>query len=108
PNEHFERAEAEIKEFAPAGTLIYQSGNTSHMIANCAELVTQYSTVVYTGLALGKKVHSYFDINELKRLAPLQNAGTSAKNIANICKAYIEFKGDRNAFLKQFVYKAEE
>jgi hypothetical protein len=108
PNEKLERAEAEIREHAPKGTLIYQSGNTSHMIANCAELITQYSTVVYTGLALGKKVHSYFDINELKRLAPLQNGGTSAKNIATICRAYIEFKGDRNAFLKQFVYKAEE
>jgi len=108
PNEKFDRAETEIRQHAPAGTLIYQSGNTSHMIANCAELITQYSTVVYTGLALSKKVHSYFNIDELKRLAPLQNGGTSARNIANICRAYIEFKGDRNAFLKQFVYRAEE
>ncbi|MBS1530275.1 MAG: hypothetical protein JSU01_08205, partial [Bacteroidetes bacterium] len=108
PNEKFDRAEAEIRQYAPAGTLIYQSGNTSHMIANCSELITQYSTVVYTGLALGKKVHSYFDINELRRLAPLQNGGTSAKNIANICRAYVEFEGDRKAFLKQFTYRPEE
>jgi len=108
PNEKSDRAEAEIREYAPAGTLIYQKGNTDQMIANCSELITQYSTVVYTGLALGKKVHSYFDVNELKRLAPIQNNGTSAKNIANICRAYIEFNGNRKDFLRQFVYKAEE
>ncbi|HEX3383929.1 MAG TPA: hypothetical protein VHS53_02015 [Mucilaginibacter sp.] len=108
PNEKLDRAETEIKMYAPADALIYQSGNTSHMIANCSELITQYSTVVYTGLALGKKVHSYFDIDELRRLAPLQNGGTSAKNIANICRAYIEFEGDHNAFLRQFAYRPEE
>jgi hypothetical protein len=85
PNEKFERAEAEIKKYAPAGTLICRTGNTEHMIANCSELITQYSTVVYVGLALGKKVHSYFDIDELKRLAPQQNGGVSALNIANVC-----------------------
>jgi len=108
PNEKFERAEAEIRKFAPPGTLIYQRGSTDHMIANCSELITQYSTVVYTGLALGKKVHSYFDVEELKRLAPLQNGGTSAKNIANICRAYVEFNGSRDAFLKQFAYQPEK
>jgi hypothetical protein len=108
PNEKFDRAMAEIREFAPPGTLVFQNGRTDHMIANCSELITQYSTVVYTGLALGKKVHSYFDLDELKRLAPLQNGGTSAKNIANICRAYVEFNGDRTDFLRQFKYKAEE
>jgi hypothetical protein len=108
PNEKFDRAEAEIRKYAPGGTLIYNSGNTSHMIANCSELITQYSTVVYTGLALGKKVHSYFDVDELKRLAPIQNNGTSAKNIAQICRAYIEFKGSRSDFLKKFVFRPEE
>jgi hypothetical protein len=108
PNEKFERAQAEIRKHAPAGTLIYHGGNTSYMVANCAELITQYSTVVYTGLALGKKVHSYFDVDELKRLAPIQNSGTSAKNIAQICRAYIEFKGNRTEFLKQFVFRPEE
>jgi len=90
PNENFDRAEAEIRKYAPAGTLIYRSGNTNHMIANCTELITQYSTVVYVGLALGKKVHSYFDINQLKKLAPIQNGGISALNIANICRNIIE------------------
>ncbi|MBS1522249.1 MAG: hypothetical protein JST50_14705 [Bacteroidetes bacterium] len=108
PNEKFVRAEAEIKKYAPLNTLIHQSGNTDEMIANCCELITQYSTVVYTGLALGKKVHSYFDLNELKSRMPIQNNGTSARNIANICRAYIEFEGGRKDFLKQFIYKPEK
>jgi hypothetical protein len=55
PNEIFERAIAEIKENTPEGTFIYTNGNVNHMIANCDELITQYSTLVYVGIALGKK-----------------------------------------------------
>jgi hypothetical protein len=98
PNEQFERAEAEIKANAPADTLIFRTGNTNEMIANCSELITQYSTVVYVGIALGKKVHSYFDLDELHRLAPLQNGGASAKNIAGLCRQFVEFQGDKQHF----------
>ncbi len=107
PNEKVARAEAEIRKHAPAGTLIFSSGNTNHMIANCCELITQYSTVVYTGIALGKKVHSYFDLDELHRLAPIQNGGTSAKNISQVCRAYIEFNGKKEDFLTQFKLQPE-
>jgi hypothetical protein len=107
PNEKFARAEAEIRKYTPPDTLIYNCGNTSHMIANCCELITQYSTVVYTGIALGKKVHSYFDIDELKKLAPLQNGGASAKNIAQICSSYIKFTGNKEDFLAGFTYQPE-
>ena len=107
PNEIKERAVAEIKKFAPDDTLIYTDGNTNDMITNCEELITQYSTVVYIGIALGKKVHSYFDVDELKKLAPVQNGGRSAAAIAEICRNYIEFKGGRKAFLKNFVFEAE-
>jgi hypothetical protein len=69
--------------------MIFRSGNTSHMIANCAELITQYSTVVFTGIALGKKVHSWFNINELMKLNPIQNNGISSQNIAALCRSYI-------------------
>ncbi len=98
PNENFERAEREIRKNAPAGTLIYKDGNTNQMIANCCELVTQYSTVVYTGICLGKKVHSWFNVDELKKLAPLQNGGTSAKNIAAICRNYVNHRGSKSTF----------
>ena len=90
PNERTGRAMAEIRRIAPPGTLIYADGNTNHMIANCAELVTQYSTVVYTGMVLGKKVHSYFDLGLLEALVPIQNGGRSAFNIANVCRNYLE------------------
>jgi hypothetical protein len=91
PNEKFERSAKEIKTKFPEA-LIYQHGNTAQMIANCAELITQYSSVVYIGLALNKKVHSYFDIKELKKLLPVQNNGTSARTIAGICQQVLDSK----------------
>ncbi len=107
PNEKIDRAYAEIRKYAPAGTMIYHSGSTNQMIANCCELITQYSTVVYTGIALGKKVYSYFDVEELKRLAPIQNGGASAKNIAQVCSNYIEFEGRKEDFLAGFTLQQE-
>jgi hypothetical protein len=101
PNEQKDRAIGEIRAFAPSDALIYTEGNTEQMIANCDELITQYSTVVYTGIALGKKVYSYFDVNTLKALAPIQNGGSSADHIADICRQYIEFRGARNEFQYQ-------
>jgi hypothetical protein len=99
PNEDKERAIAEIRQWAPSA-LVYTEGKTEHMIANCEELITQYSTVVYIGIALGKKVHSYFDVEQLKRLAPIQNGGVSAAAIAALCRRYIEFKGTKEEFLR--------
>ena len=82
PNEKAERATREINKYAP-GALVFDSGNTNEMIANCDILITRYSTVVYVGLALGKECYSYFDINMLKRLTPMQNGGNSHRNIAD-------------------------
>jgi hypothetical protein len=105
PNELYERGLQEIKENTPEGTLVFQSGKTNEMIANCDVLITQYSTVAYVGLGLGKEVYSYFDMEELKRLQPLQNDGTSAQNIAEICRNFIEFGGRKEDFLKNYCYK---
>ncbi len=105
PNENWERSEAEVRENTPKGTLIYQAGSTNDMIANCEELITQYSTVVYVGIALGKKVHSYFDLDTLYQQAPIQNGGTSARNIANICRAFINFTGKKEQFVKSYQYQ---
>ncbi|MVM36044.1 hypothetical protein GO755_38885 [Spirosoma sp. HMF4905] len=106
PNEVWERAEAEIRQIAPSDTLIFQQGNTNEMIANCAELVTQYSTVVYVGMALGKPVSSYFNLDELRQLTPLQNNGTSAENIARICRDFVAFTGPRKEFVKSYRYRS--
>ncbi|MCL4548806.1 MAG: hypothetical protein M1495_09570 [Bacteroidetes bacterium] len=89
PNEKTARAKAEINRYAP-GALVYQHGNTNHMIANCDVLITKYSSVVYVGLALGKEVHSAFKMEELNRLMPIQNNGTSAERIARIGKHLLE------------------
>jgi hypothetical protein len=84
PNENAERAIREINRYAP-GALVYPTGNTEHMIANADVLITRFSTTVYVGLALGKEVYSEFNVDELRRLTPLQN-GRAAENIAAVCR----------------------
>ena len=83
PNEQVERATREVHSVAPHA-LVCWSGNTEDMIANCDEFVTQYSSTVFVALALGKRVHSYYDPALLKALMPVQN-GSAAKNIAAVC-----------------------
>ncbi|MBV6446202.1 MAG: hypothetical protein IFNCLDLE_02493 [Ignavibacteriaceae bacterium] len=83
PNEKIERAIAEIKKLAP-NAIIYSDGNIDEMIANCDVLVTKYSSTAYIGLILGKEVHSYFDLEDLKKMIPIQNGGDSARQIAQV------------------------
>lgn len=85
PNENAARARAELGRLAPAARVM-DSGSAEEMIANCEVLVTQFSSTAYVGLALGKEVHSYFDIEELGRLCPIQNGRTSARRIADVCR----------------------
>lgn len=84
PNENARRASAEIKTWAP-GARVFATGPTEHMIANCDVLVTQFSSVVFVGLALGKQVHSHHPLEMLRRLMPLQNK-SAARNIARECR----------------------
>jgi hypothetical protein len=89
PNENFNRSANEIRKMFPEA-LVLQEGNAAYMVANCDVLVTQYSSVVFIGLALGKDCHSYFDIEELRRRLPIQNGGTSAAQIARVCRRLLE------------------
>ena len=89
PNENVARATREINELAPQA-LVFATGNTNHMIANCDVLITQYSSVVYVGIALGKECYSYFDMATLRRLLPIQNGGTSGQNIAAVCRQVLD------------------
>jgi hypothetical protein len=84
PNENPHRASREVERYAPEA-LYFSEGNTDHMIANSRALVTRYSSVVYVAAALGKEIHSDLSHEELKRLLPKQNGGTSAANIAREC-----------------------
>jgi hypothetical protein len=84
PNENEERACSEIRAEAP-GALVFARGSAEEMIANCEVLVTQYSSTVFVGLALGKECHSYWDLEALRRLMPVQN-GCAARNVADVCR----------------------
>lgn len=84
PNENVERATREINRWAP-GALVYTSGSAEHMIANCSVLITKYSSTVYVGIALGKEVYSWFDLDELRSQCPDQH-GRAAQNIAAVCR----------------------
>lgn len=104
PNEKFDRAKKEVDKWAP-GSLVFQTENTNHMIANCDVLITKYSTVVYVGIALGKEVYSAFNLQELKRQSPIQNGGMSAANIARICGELIESRRDISNLVPDIIKK---
>ena len=96
PNENAVRATREIHEVFPDAQ-VTQTGKTDQMIANCSALITQYSTVVYVGLALGKECHSYYDVEQLRRMTPMQNGGTSAERIAEVCRTVLADHAEQSA-----------
>lgn len=85
PTEWVERAAREIEKHAP-DAIVFTDGNVNHMIANASTVVTQQSTCTFVAVALGKEVFTYLDVNELKRLMPIQNGGVSAQRIAAIAR----------------------
>lgn len=84
PNENRERAEREIHSIFPDAP-VFQPEPAEPMIGHAIALETQLSTLVYLGIALGIPVTSYLDVEELRRLLPVQNGGQSAANIAKVC-----------------------
>jgi hypothetical protein len=85
PAEDVARARREIMAVLPQA-LILEDGNTNHMVANCEVLVAEHSSVIFIGLAMGKEVHANLDLQELRRLLPIQNGGRSAHAIAQVCR----------------------
>lgn len=84
PNEKMERAEREIRARAPHATILTE-GSAEELVANCATLIVEWSTLAYVGLALGKQVYSNFDVEELRHLLPDQH-GRAARNIADVAR----------------------
>jgi hypothetical protein len=84
PNERVGRATREIERHAPRAR-VYATGPTEAMIANCSVLITRFSSTAYVGLALGKEVHSDFDIEDLRQKLPIQT-GAAAEAIAAVCR----------------------
>src|SRR5262249_55710469 len=74
----------EIHRYAP-GALVFTEGRAEEMVANAEVVICQYSTLAFVALALEKEVHSYFDLEELRRLLPVQNH-CAAANIAAVCR----------------------
>jgi hypothetical protein len=85
PLENAKRARREIEKMVPSSPILTE-GNIDGMIANCQALITQHSSCTFVGLALGKEVHTELDINRLRQLMPIQNNGSSALRIGNICR----------------------
>lgn len=83
PLENAPRAIREIGKYAP-GAMVFTHGNVAHMIANASVVITQQSTSTFVALALNKEVHTNLDTNNLMKLMPIQNGGTSAAQIANL------------------------
>jgi hypothetical protein len=87
PNENRKRNTREIERYAP-GALVYARGSAEEMVANSSVLIVQYSTLAYVGLALNKEVHAYADLEELRRLQPIQG-GQAARRIAEVCRSML-------------------
>ncbi len=88
PNENCRRASREIRANAPEA-MVFTAGDANELIANCAVLITRFSSTAFVGVALGKETYSDFDMNTLQALMPLQN-GSAALNIANVCRRILE------------------
>jgi hypothetical protein len=85
PMEKENRAIREIEMHVP-NSKVFTTGNVNHMIANASAVITQQSTCTFVAVALGKEVHTNLNLNELRRLMPIQNSGISAQRIAAICR----------------------
>lgn len=94
PNERVLRAKREIARLAPHAS-VYVDGPTNAMIANCSVLISEWSSVAFVGLALGKEVHSSHPMSELRRLLPWQN-GDAARRIARVCDELLGKGAPRN------------
>ena len=88
PGEKHRRATLEINKYAP-GAMVFSTGNAEEMIANCDVLITRFSSTALVGLALGKETLSDFNMEEMRRLTPVQN-GSAALNIAGVCRRLLE------------------
>jgi len=69
--------------------MVFTTGSAEEMIANCDVLITRFSSTAFVGLALGKETYSDFDMDELRRLMPVQNGSrpsTSRMSAARFSK----------------------
>jgi CDP-glycerol glycerophosphotransferase (TagB/SpsB family) len=89
PNEIVKKRIVEIKKYAP-DALVYHGVSIDPLLANCDVFITKYSSTIFPAFVLGKEVHCAIDNEELKKLCPIQNNDTSAKNIAEVANELLE------------------
>jgi hypothetical protein len=92
PNENQRRAVAEVRRWAP-GARCVTDGYGEELAANCAVLITEWSTLAWIGLLLGKETHSHRDLEDMRAMLPLQH-GRAAANIAQVCREVLAEGGD--------------
>jgi hypothetical protein len=97
PNEKMKRAIAEVQRWAPGATWV-TDGKGEELAANCEVLITEWSTLAFTGIVRGIETHSYRDMDEMRKLVPLQH-GRGAHNIAQVCRELLA-QGARTARLR--------
>jgi len=85
------RAVAEVRRWAPNARAL-TSGSGEELAANCHTLITEWSTLAYVGLALGKPTYSYRDLEAHRAMLPDQN-GRAAHNIAAVCRQAMAMRG---------------
>lgn len=85
PNEIIAKRTAEVKKYLPEA-LVYHGVSIDPMLANCDALVTRFSSTIFPAIALCKDVYCNIDLEDIKRLFPIQNNGTSASAIAQVAR----------------------
>jgi len=99
PNENVKRRTKEINKYAP-DALVYHGVSIDPLLANCDVLITRFSSTVFPAIILEKEVYCDLSKSELKKLAPLQNNGKSARNIAELAKQLLS-SSDSTARIKK-------
>lgn len=89
PLENAFRAIKEIKTYAPSAKVFWR-GNINDMIQKAEIVITQRSSCTFIAMALGKEVYSEIKTSQLQKLMPIQNGGTSAIRIAQVCRQIIQ------------------
>lgn len=84
PHEKQGRALQEIEKWLPEAQVV-TNADVFALIANCAALVTTYSTVIFYAMLMGKPVFCSYATDKIEELLPEQN-GEAAYRIAEVCR----------------------
>jgi hypothetical protein len=87
PNELRDRAIREIRSLLP-DALIFTDGQAEEMVANCEVMLTEWSSLTFCAVALGKQVYSLHPLEEVRERLPVQH-GRAAQEIAGVIRGVL-------------------